>query len=419
VKFDFFAFYTAVLESIADLVSNKCQPPLFLNLIKKSIKFFKMNEIESLLTYISSKGAVVQGVEFKDSPDSGCGIFAKSQLTKGESLISVPFSLCITANSIAISPQLKGIFVDNPGFLDYPDEVLAIGLMFAMTTNTTCDWIHHVKTMPKTFNSTIFWSEDELLELKDCMVFQLTKMMRNQIANDYQSLHKPLAEAYPELLGSISIELYTWALSVVYSRSIELTRNGVHVRCIVPILDMANHNPEAASSAFDTFHYDDFKDTISLLASGPLSAGEECFAIYGHYPNGKLIYNYGFVILNNPHRAVDLWTRLAPTSFQYETKQKALQSSDLTCNQTYDFKGTIRPGVISPALLATIRVVQIADEEEMQRIDNAFTGRMVSVRNEMAAYASLSNLIMSRMKIETAQVGEETLHVVCWFHFDD
>eukprot|EP01034_Spumella_vulgaris_P022114 gene22114-28215_t len=174
---------------------------------------------------------------------------------------------------------------------------------------------------------------------------------------------------------------------------------------------MANHNPEAASSAFDTFHYDDNKDTISLLASGPLQPGDECFAIYGIYPNGKLIYNYGFVILNNPHRAVDLWTRLAPTSFQYEAKQKALQSNPLTREQTYDFKGTIRPGSISPSLLATIRVVQISDEEEMKSIQNAFTGRMVSVRNEIASYVSLSNLIMARMKLDTAmpdraQLGE-------------
>lgn len=57
----------------------------------------------------------------------------------------------------------------------------------------------------------------------------------------------------------VTKELYVWALSVVYSRAIEVTRRRVDpssnaltfvedVRVIVPLLDMANHNPEPGAA---------------------------------------------------------------------------------------------------------------------------------------------------------------------------
>jgi hypothetical protein len=232
-------------------------------------------------------------------------------------------------------------------------------------------------------------------------------MMKRQIENDFSSIHLPLSEAYPEALGGATKELYTWALSVVYSRSLEITRKDKHTRCIVPVLDMANHNPHSGAVSFDTFHYDDATDCISLRAHADLKAGEECYAVYGVYPNSKLIYNYGFVVLNNPHRAIDLWVRLQPSSAEYERKNAFLQSNPLTREQAYDFKGTIRPNYVSPALLATIRVIQ-ADANELPLLPRAVQGRMLSLRNEAATYVSLRNLIVSRMNVERAQVRNTT-----------
>ncbi len=377
----------------------------------------ELANIDALVQCVTSKGAQINDVELKHSPESGCGIYAKTDVARGAALISIPYKLCLTVDLIVSSRHLKSLFEENEGFLAYPDEVLAIGLIYAVLNeqDTDCEWMQHVRTIPRSFNSTIFWSEAELLELKDCLVFQLTNMMRKQIAGDFESLYKPLKASYPEMFGDLTMDLYTWALSVVYSRSIEVTRHEQHVRCIVPVLDMANHNPDAAASPFDTFRYDDATDEISLLCaggSGPdgeLRAGEECCAVYGIYPNSKLIYNYGFVVLNNPHRAIDLWTRLMPSSYQYEAKQRLLQSHELTRVQTYDFKGTIRPAHISPALLATIRVVQANDEQEMSVLGRAFEGRVVSVRNEVATYVSLRNMLLARMKAENAEVSESSI----------
>lgn len=117
-----------------------------------------------------------------------------------------------------------------------------------------------------------------------------------------------------------------------------------------------------------------------------------------------MAYSYGFVAVESPHRAVDLWTRVSPSTAHAVQKQELLQAHTLTQNQTYEFVGTIRDCYISPALLATIRVIQATAEELEEVIERAFVGQMVSVRNETAVYTSLRQLLLARMKIETAEV---------------
>jgi hypothetical protein len=80
--------------------------------------------------------------------------------------------------------------------------------------------------------------------------------------------------------------------------------------------------------------------------------------------------------------------------------------------------GTLRgDGFISPSLLATIRVIQATDDE-MPFIGRVFasedsedetdtatvTCRMISVRNEMAAYTSLRELLLAKLHPDGAKV---------------
>lgn len=320
-----------------------------------------------------------------------------------------------------LSSRLKDIFITNPGLISYPDEVLALGLMYASSSlsslnkdqsNDKMDYLlrTHVKSIPDTFNTTIFWSEEELNELRGCNVFHLTKLIKNQIDSDWETLHKPLSEEYPELLGHITKKLYTWSLSVIYSRAVGIYRGGKYVRCIPPVLDMANHNPSDSSiEAADTFTYDEVNDTVNLVNVLETKPSEECFAVYGKYPNAKLAFTYGFIIVGNPHRAIDLWTRISPTSFEANKKNEILQSHKLTQNQTYDFNGTIRDNYISASLLATIRITQIDNEDELNNAENAFNGCMISIRNENATYSSLRSLLLSKMNVEFAESDKEKL----------
>ena len=402
-----------------------------------------VEELVARLSSSSSGFAVAPAVSFRSSADSGVGIYAKESVKKGAVLVQIPFDQCLSAEAVTASPGLRVVFEEQEQLAAFPDEVLAIGLMYGMLRmreqqaaaadaarsrelETACPWLAHVKTLPppESFNTTLFWSDDELAQLKGCSVFHLTQLMKRQIDADWESVHAQLAQVYPELLGGATKDLYAWALSIVYSRALGFTRRGAPVRVIAPVLDMANHDPHAARDSADTFSFADDEDAVRLLAAQDLSAGDECSAVYGRYPNSKLAYTYGFVVHGNPVQAVDLWARVPASSFAAERKRQLLQGNALTAQQNYDFSGTLRGGGwVSPALLATIRVIQIADEAELAAAEAAAeaaeeegdeavqssTKRLgpflqsISVRNEAAMLGSLTALLTARLAVEAAE----------------
>lgn len=375
-------------------------------------EIFDESVIRDLISHVTGKGAVVsENINFIHTEEAGTGIFATGAIKSRDSLVCVPFCECISAESV-INTRVGEIITARPDLLEYPDEVIAMGLMYAVTLGKDdaglCSWINHVKTIPKTYNTPLYWSDEELNEIKGYNVYHLTNLMKKQIQADWDTLHQPLSLEFPDILGEATQELYQWALSTVYSRAVGIHRNDVYTRCIPPVVDMANHNPEAGSEAAETLSYDDKNDTVSFINTTPKVAGDECFAVYGNYSNEKLLYTYGFVIHNAPVKAVDLWTRVVPSLSLATEKQTILSSHELTRTPTYDFEGTLRPGYVSPALLATIRIMQ-ADASELEFSEAAFRGEMLSVRNETATYVSLRQLLLHGMKVETAKVRKHSI----------
>jgi hypothetical protein len=229
--------------------------------------------------------------------------------------------------------------------------------------------------------------------------------MQRQILQDWDSIHEPISRAFPHLLGAATIESYKWALSIIYSRAVGFYKDSKYQRCIPPLIDMANHNPLEAGEAADTFRYDPESNHLQLLSCKSRAEGEECYAVYGTYPNSKLIYSYGFFLPQNPLRAIDLWTRVGPTTHFAERKQAILTSRDLTRDQPYDFSGTIRPEFVSGSLLATARVLQCTEVElDSVAIEKIYAGKMCSKRKELATYQSLRTLLSLRASIGNKEV---------------
>lgn len=434
----------------------------------------------ALLEECRAAGAVFsEKIAFQLSDDAGVGVFAKDRVARGEVLMSVPYHLCISARAVSEHEQLKVIFTDNPGLLNYPDEVLALGLIYAMkyneahpnelTISAACPWALHVKTMPMVFNTPLYWAEPELERLKGHNIYHLTRMLKRQMLEDFRSIIEPIAGNYPELFagdGPVELDHYVWALSVVYSRALELERRGEVERCVVPVLDMVNHHPflgleppaaatdaaaDAASvfqlatalggaaAARDTFHYDEATDAMQLLAGreycGALTAAtsdatqwEEVFAVYGAYSDAKLLYSYGFVLPQglNPFGGVDVYTKLLPSARAYERKQRVIDAvvGLRTLGSRYDFVGTVqRGGGVTEDLLGYVRVLQASDAdldelEQRLRMANATnTPRSVaaiaqtplSPANEAATLRSLTELLLARARIEAAQEEKQRL----------
>ena len=184
-------------------------------------------------------GTIQEDLEFRHHPVEGVGIFTTIDLPPGVALIKIPYYLCLSVDMISCDQHLSKLLKQNPGLLDYPDEILALGIMYSVSESNQCEWSQHVKTFPTTINTTLFWSAEELDELKGSNLYHLTNLLKRQMQSDWTNIHEPLSKEYP-FLGHITLELYQWALSMVYSRAIGVTRNKIYTRIIPPVIDLVS-----------------------------------------------------------------------------------------------------------------------------------------------------------------------------------
>jgi hypothetical protein len=372
-------------------------------------------DVEALVEqFKNSSGIVDPKVEFIKSPESGLCVVAKEEVTAGSIVISVPYEQLLTVNRVKNFEPLRQIFVEQEQLNDFPDEVLAIGIMFAAIAGEVAPWYQHVVTFPvEGISSTIHWRPEELEELKGSNVYHLTRMMNKQIEADWEAVHSALKQLYPHVLGGVTLSIYKWAMSMIYSRAVGIhNQKGEYERVIPPVLDFVNHNPVEANETADAFNFDTETNMLNYKVAKTKAAGEECFAVYGPYSNAKLAYNYGFIIPQNNHRGIDLWTKPGPQTSNADVKQQLLSENELTRDQKYDFEGTIKPGYIAPALLSTLRICN-ASPEELQSADQiykVFRGSMMNVRNEDAAYSSLLELLQANFNQEKLAEDKLQLH---------
>jgi hypothetical protein len=95
-----------------------------------------MSSIKELVSEVQEAGGFIGHVEVKAVTNAAAaaaavtdyGIFATNEINAGEVLISVPFSQCISSESVVTNEKLKCIFdcEDFAGLVSYPDEVVAM-----------------------------------------------------------------------------------------------------------------------------------------------------------------------------------------------------------------------------------------------------------------------------------------------------
>jgi hypothetical protein len=347
------------------------------------------------------------------------GIFATAPIESGECLLSVPFSRCISVDRVLAS-VLKPIFDDNPGLLDYPDEILALGLMYGIT-NEDCPWHGHCRSMPQTIDSLIFWDDASRERLKGFNNFFISKMLSAQIEQDWSNIHAPLVLNYESLLGDVKFDHYKWALSMVYSRAIGIQKDGQYTRCMAPVIDMANHSPLQGKETADVFHFNDQTITLELHSCIDRKDGDECFAVYGPYSNSKLLHTYGFVLPGEVPLAIDIWPNLSvflkknPDGAYKTLKIKLLDKLDLmSAAARYDFSGSLRADVgghnivFHPDLLNMVRIMQASEDEMKEKGGLDYNGGVISTRNEVATYRAILGLL----ETTKSRLDEELSHLI-------
>ncbi len=236
-------------------------------------------------------------------------------------------NVCDVAGSVAVnngggqeasqSVGLQWMFGHSDILSRQPSIQLALVLLHECFKGRRSFWFPYIATFPSSFADALplWWSIDELSQLAGQSA-TLRSAARGIVsfARYYCHVDKLLAavEAQPKS-GSASImpfprtfftlKNFRWAMSIVMTRQNPVPFKNAsgqvsgRVLALVPVMDMANHDPSLDHGTF----YDDETDEICVAASSALRGGDELRMYYGDRSNQEFLVHCGFVTDNNRH----------------------------------------------------------------------------------------------------------------------
>ena len=278
--------------------------------------------------------------------DFGIGLKAARNVNKGEQLCSLPTRWAWSSRVALTDPMLGAMLRQHEGKIR-TDDLIAIKLAFHRSLGSDSPWDKHIEVLPVTYDSILFWTDQERAELAGSSTFQLAEVLVQQVAQDYNELCQLLwpanedndddEEEEEEEDGNddddeqnatvsqafFTLENYQWALGTLWSRGHDFVRGtNEHFRCILPGIDLLNMATLVKSANVEIRLVGNRVDMVCIQS---VKEGDELRAVYNEdLPNNRLLHLHGFVVHPNPLSYVQLHCELPPQAPLYEVKVKAL-----------------------------------------------------------------------------------------------
>ncbi|CAL0328113.1 unnamed protein product [Lupinus luteus] len=319
-------------------------------------------KLETFLQWLQANGFHLRGCKIKycDSR-KGFGIFSDQHVSDGILLV-VPLDLAITPMRVLqdplIGPECRELFEEG----DVDDRFLMMLLLTVERLRKNSLWKPYLDMLPTTFGNSLWFSDDELEELRGTTLYRATELQKKSLMSLYETKAKALVKKLLSLDGDMETEVcfedFLWANSVFWSRALnipfprsyvfpetqevhdshvpvnrrpetstdgedddkrsqvkksdtqtkEMTCNSmqaetVWVEGLVPGIDFCNHDLKPIA----TWEVDGtglttgvpFSMYLVSAAQSPLQTDREITISYGNKGNEELLYLYGFVIDDN------------------------------------------------------------------------------------------------------------------------
>ncbi|XP_054783879.1 uncharacterized protein LOC129290853 isoform X2 [Prosopis cineraria] len=315
--------------------------------------------LERFLQWLQANGVQLQGCDIKycDSR-KGFGIFSTKDVSDGVLLV-VPLDLAITPMRVLqdplLGPECRAMFEDG----EVDDRFLMILFLTVERLRHNSSWKPYLDMLPANFGNPLWFSDDDLQELRGTTLFRATELQKKNLLSLYDTKVKALVKKILTLNGDSETEVcfedFLWANSVFWSRALNIpfphsfvfpkmqapesfisvngrvktllngeygsqvkksddevdemacnTMRGdpVWVEGLVPGIDFCNHDlkPIATWEVDGIGSITHVPSSMYLLsaAQNPLEIGREITISYGNKGNEELLYLYGFVINDNP-----------------------------------------------------------------------------------------------------------------------
>ncbi|KAL1548716.1 hypothetical protein AAHA92_16914 [Salvia divinorum] len=308
---------------------------------------YEETKLELFLQWLNVNGVELRGCKIKYCDSSkGFGIFSGNDAPDGIFLV-IPLDLAITPMKVLedplIGPVCRSMFEEG----EVDDRFLVMVFLTVERLRKNSIWKPYLDMLPTEFGSTLWFSDDDLLELKGTTLYRATELLKKSLKTLFEEKVKKLVEKLLVLDGNpesqVRFEDFLWANSIFWTRALNIPfpssyvfRTGqperecggsnapttemnkssqisgsestsqadaIFVEGLVPGIDFCNHDIKAAA----TWEVDGSGSltgtpfSMYLLSAGviPLQGEKEISISYGAKGNEELLFLYGFIVKDN------------------------------------------------------------------------------------------------------------------------
>ncbi|XP_056631970.1 actin-histidine N-methyltransferase [Diorhabda sublineata] len=256
--------------------------------------------IDRFTNWFKENGAELEGCDIREIENYGLGFITNTKIPESSLVISVPKKLMLTVDAAKKTP-LKQLIEKDYLLGNMPNVTLAVFLLYEKYKSESF-WKPYIDILPNTYNTVLYFTVDELLELKGSPTLEKALCKNKSIIRQFAYFYK-LFNTSEDSVSQImrkrfSFEDYCWAVSSVMTRQNKVpSEDGKDaINALIPLWDICNH----MNGTITTDYNPDLK-RCECLALKTYQPGEQFFIFYGARTNADLFLHNGFVYEENVH----------------------------------------------------------------------------------------------------------------------
>ncbi|KAJ2951669.1 hypothetical protein O0L34_g13829 [Tuta absoluta] len=143
----------------------------------------RQGNIDRYLEWLRENGTQFEGVEIAEFDGYDLGLKAAKDFPEGSLILTVPSKVMMTEKN-AQDSDLSAFITMDPLLQNMPNITLALFLLLEKT-NPDSFWKPYIDVLPDKYSTILYFSSDELTELKPSPVFESSLKLYRSIARQY------------------------------------------------------------------------------------------------------------------------------------------------------------------------------------------------------------------------------------------
>ncbi|XP_055272071.1 SET domain-containing protein 4 isoform X2 [Moschus berezovskii] len=270
-------------------------------------------------------------------PGTGRGLMSKMSLREGQMIISLPESCLLTTDTVIRS--YLGAYIAKWQPPPSPLLALCTFLVSEKHAGDRSPWKPYLEVLPKAYTCPVCL-EPEVVNLLPNPLKTKAREQRSHVQEFFSSsrgFFSSLQPLFPEAIESIfSDHALRWAWCTISTRAVYMKRPPQpclspepDTCALAPYLDLLNHSPDVQVKAA----FNEETRCYEIRTATHCGKHKEVFICYGPHDNHRLLLDYGFISVRNPHACVyvskDILVKYLPsTDKQMNKKISILEDHD-------------------------------------------------------------------------------------------